>query len=309
MLRPAFYCNQKVIKTAQRNLNVLDFDLIIANDVESIPFAEKLAKKCKAKLVFDAHEYSPKEHENKFIWRLLFQNYNIYLLKTYTKNIDLMFTVCDGLAKEYQKEFKLNAIVLNNASEYIDIKPQFNFDENRIRIIHHGGAIASRKIENMIDMMEHLDDRFELDLMLVATKVSYLNYLKEKAKNNPKIKFLNPVPLKEIVPLTSKYDIGIYILEPNSFNNHFALPNKIFEFIQARLAIAIGPSPEMSKIVNEHHLGIVSKDFTAKSLALEINKLDLNQINAFKERSNEAAKTINSTENMKIFQREVQKLF
>jgi hypothetical protein len=27
-----------------------------------------------------------------------------------------------------------------------------------------------------------------------------------------------------------------------------ALPNKFFEFIQARLAVAIWPSPEMSKI-------------------------------------------------------------
>ncbi|MGV3631570.1 MAG: capsular biosynthesis protein [Bacteroidota bacterium] len=301
-----FYWNQKVIKNALRNLKSMDYDLIIANDIESLPFAQRIASKSKARIVFDAHEYSPKEHENKFVWRILFQNYNRYLLRKYTPNISLMFTVCQGLADEYKKEFNLDAKVLNNASEFINASPVFNTDAGRIRIIHHGGAISSRKIENMIEMMDYLDERFELDLMLVATKRTYLDFLKEKAKHNPRIQFIDPVPLKQIVPKTLSYDLGIYILEPNSFNNHFALPNKLFEFIQARLAIAIGPSPEMKRIVEEHKLGVVADDFSARSLAAKIQELTPEQINAFKRNSHEAAQTINSSYNMKILEKEIQ---
>ena len=54
--------------------------------------------------------------------------------------------------------------VVTNAPAYEDLAPQA-VDPGRIRIIHHGAASPSRRIELMIDMMDHLDHRFHLDLM------------------------------------------------------------------------------------------------------------------------------------------------
>ena len=45
----------------------------VANDVLTWPLAIRLAKPQAAQVVFDAHEYSPREFENLWRWRLLFQ--------------------------------------------------------------------------------------------------------------------------------------------------------------------------------------------------------------------------------------------
>ena len=164
-----------------------------------------------------------------------------------------------------------------------------------IKLIYHGMASKERGIEKMIEIMEYLDSRFTLDLMLVKTAdEEYYKNLESQVSQAKNTRIIPIVPFEEIIPFTSQYDIGFYILQPTNFNGYNALPNKFFEFIQARLAIAIGPSPEMAKLVQQYHLGIISKDFTPKSMAESLNKLTKEEILQYKENSNKAAKILNA---------------
>ncbi len=271
------------------------FDLIISNDIESLPLA--LRVKNDGKILLDAHEYTPREFEDRFLWRLFLQDYKEYLCKKYIRYCDSMITVSDGIANEYYKNFNIKPDVITNACDYVDIKPSYN--SKFIRLIHHGGAVPSRKIESMIKMMDYLDKSFTLDLMLLPTLPTYLKKLKYLAKGKDKIRFLEPVPTQDVVNRINKYDIGVYILEENNFNNKYALPNKLFDFIQARLAVAIGPSPEMAKIIKQYDLGIVSSDFEPKTIAEEINKLTKDKIDYYKYQSDKAAYELSSEGNHK----------
>lgn len=49
-----------------------NFDLIIANDVETLPLA--FAFHPQPKVVFDAHEYAPRHFEDKLMWRIFFRD-------------------------------------------------------------------------------------------------------------------------------------------------------------------------------------------------------------------------------------------
>ena len=95
------------------------------------------------------------------------------------------------------------------------------------------------------------------------------------------------------------YDMGIFLLPPVNFNYENTLPNKLFDFIQARLGIAIGPTPEMAEIVNHYHIGIVSEKFTAESLAEKLNQVTKADIETFKKNTNVAAKELNAEVNAK----------
>jgi len=170
---------------------------------------------------------------------------------------------------------------------------------DKIRLIHHGGAIKTRKLELMIEMMKFLTpDKYELTFMLVKSDLDYYNYLIQISKRYGNIKFIEPVCFSEITNTLNNYDIGIYILRPESYNDKYALPNKFFEFIQGRLAIAICPSIEMVRIIDRYNLGVYSKDFTPKSLAEAIAQLTNEKIMEYKENSEKYAKELSAEENM-----------
>jgi hypothetical protein len=107
------------------------------------------------------------------------------------------------------------------------------------------------------------------------------------------VRIVDPVCFSDIVPFLNRYDLGLYILPPRNLNLKHALPNKLFEFIQARLGVAIGPSIEMRKIVEEFDCGVVASDFTPKSLAVKLNALDGNQVGYYKNQADRAAGIMN----------------
>jgi hypothetical protein len=295
-----YYWNQPHIQHSYQQLHTLKFDLIIANDIDALPLALKIANG--AKIIFDAHEYAPREFEDRLTFRLLFQNYKTYLCQTYIPQIDRMITVCQSIADTYEQDTGVKPTVITNAPDYEDLQPQLlNAETPKIRLVHHGGAMKSRRLDKLIHLMKFLDDRYELNLILTGPFNPYINYLKKLAQDYPNIHFLDPVPMREISQYLNNFDIGVYILEPSNFNNLNALPNKLFEFIQARLAIAIGPSPEMARIVKDHDLGVIAQDFEPESLAQKIMALDYSKINDYKQQSHKVARQLSAEKNQEIF--------
>ena len=157
----------------------------------------------------------------------------------------------------------------------------------------------------MIEIMSLLDDRFTLDLMLLvpgfASKKTrgYVDELRTLAGGDPRIKVIPPVTSREVVKTINKYDMGVFLLPPINFNYENTLPNKLFDFIQARLGVAIGPTPEMAEIVNRYQIGVVSKDFTAGSLAGCLSKLTKKEVEGYKQNAIQAATDLNAEANAK----------
>lgn len=287
-------------RSTRSKLSGSRFDCIIANDIESLPLAFGIDPT--ARVVFDAHEYAPRHFEDKRMWRIFFQPFNIYLCRTYIPKVAAMTTVGTALAREYEENFGLRPEVITNAAWYHSIGPSA-VDGDRIRMIHHGGATVSRRLELMIDMMKLLDDRFTLDLMLIVPEYAspetrnYINLLRERAAGDNRIRILPPLKSEEIVSFINRYDLGVFLLPPVNFNYANTLPNKLFDFIQARLGIAIGPTPEMAEVVNRYKLGVVSQEFTPESLAAELRKLTTAEVEQFKKNSGVAAAELSAERN------------
>jgi len=282
-----FYWNQYPVKKFNYKSKNLDADLIIANDIDTLPLCLLIAKTIP--VVVDLHEYSPLEFEDRFIFRLLLKRYKTYLCEKYIRKAKCAVTVAPTISEKYKKLTGTSSLIVSNASKYVEMKPKI-ISKYPIKIIHHGAALKSRKIEDMIHVMDLVDNRFELHFMLVGNG-EYIKKLKSIA-NNKNIYFHDPVEYSEIVNTISNYDIGMFYLYPSNFNYKYALPNKFFEFIQARLATIIGPSPEMKRLVNLYKIGEVSEEFTIESLAQTIRSLSIDRINQYKINANAAAKIL-----------------
>jgi hypothetical protein len=286
----AAYRSSSCVQAARDAIRGHQYDLLVANDMWTLPLALEI--KGKAKLLLDAHEYAPLEFEESRKWRFFFRGFNEYLCRRYLPLADAATTVCEGIAREYQRTFGVRMSVINNAPPYQDLIPTAARVNGKIRLVHHGGAVPSRQLEAMIEAMRHLDARFTLDFVLMPTDPRYLARLRLLASADSRIGFLPPVTMHELPRVLNGYDAGIYLLPPNNFNNRFSLPNKFFDFVQARLAVVVGPSPEMASLVKRHGFGAVSADFSPVSFATAIGSLTPEKIAAFKVRAHEAAREL-----------------
>lgn len=283
----AYYWRQARVRMAAEALRGIEADLYIANDLDTLPLALRVARG--AKVIFDAHEYSPRQFEDRWRFRLFFQRYATDLCRAYIPRVDAMMTVGPEIARRYEQDTGVRPTVVTNAPHYEDLEPQPVAPDGTVRLVHHGGANPTRRIENMIRALDHLGEGYALDLLLVGGPRGYRKRLERVAAGNPRVRFLDPVPMRELPRFLNRYDMGIYLLKPVSFNTRYALPNKIFEFVQARLAVAVGPSPEMARLVTEHGVGVVARDFTPEALAECIRGCSREEIAAFKQRAHHVA--------------------
>lgn len=285
-----YYWTQPPVRSAIENLGNRRFDYIVANDPSALPFAASIARG--SPILYDAHEYAPAKQEDDLRWRLVMKPYYIWILNRYLKSATRAITVSQGLARAYKANFDVSMEVIMNAPRQQALEPS-PCEPETIRLVHHGNAVRRRKLHELIELMNQLDDRFRLDFILKPSETGYYRELVEKASGNSRIAFRDPVPPEEICATINRYDVGVYSMPPANFNMANALPNKLFEFIQARLAVAIGPTPEMASIVDQYQCGVVAVDFSVGALASKLNALSHRDIEDCKRNAGLAAQSLN----------------
>ena len=273
-----------------------NYDVIICNDLSALPIGTRISNNT-TPIWTDLHEYSPRQFENFDKWNKRVKPYVYWQARKYLVQSTINTTVCEGLANEYEREFKVKIdYLIFNAPSYQELSSQQV--SAPIKLVHHGGATRHRKLESMIELIKNLGDGYTLDFYLMAHSKETKSYIEELQeivkKENLNVFFNDPVETNKISKEINKYDIGVFILEPVNFNYLNALPNKFFEFLQARLAIAISPNPEMKKLVQKWDNGVYAIDYTPQSLANEIRKLSIEKIFTMKKNSSNFAKLYNS---------------
>jgi hypothetical protein len=294
----AYYWARADVRATLAALPRAGADLIVANDLEALPVALRLAGggngRPPAEVLFDAHEYAPLEFEDLLWFRLFQQRYREHLCRAYIPRAAAMTTVCDSIAERYSGETGAPCEVVWNAPDYEDLAPQPPMRDGLLRLAHHGAALPSRRLETMIRGVVAAGAHVRLDFYLTAANGAYLDELRREARGDARIRFLPPVPMRSLPCTLNGYDAGVFLLEPTNYNYRVALPNKFFEFVQARIATVIGPSPEMARLLTMYDLGVITPDFTAGALAASLAALTPERIAHFKARAHAASRTLSA---------------
>jgi len=259
--------------------------LVCAHNIQTMPLAHRLARG--APIILDLHEYHPRELESSALWKICFKSNLQRLCEKWLPRASICYSVGEGLAAEYKKNFHIDCGVIYSASPWKDLRPS-PVDPEHIHIEHHGVANRDRKIENMIAVMRHTDLRFTLHITLLGGG-AYIAELKGLSANMPNIVWHEPVPADKVPEAINSYDLGIVLYPDGDFNLDYCMPNKFFECTQARLAIAVGRSPEMAAMIRRFDLGLVSGDDSPEALAAALNALSAADIIRFKNNAHKAA--------------------
>lgn len=284
----AFHRHEPRVKAALGAVPSGRFDVIIANDLNTVALALMLRPRCGVHA--DLHEWEPRVPGAGLKWRMMGHPYARWQLNQ-LKRVASVTTVAPGIAEAYEREYGVRAGVVTNAADYVDLEP--TDVGTPLRLIHSGGSNPGRRLDLLIDAMRGVKDS-TLELMLMSTGEGTIEALKAHAADVPNVSFRDPVPYADLVRTLNDYDVGVFLLPPTSFNNEMALPNKIFEFVQARLGVVVGPSPEIGRLVRQHDVGVVADDFTPEALRAAIEGLTPDAVRQYKKNSQVAAKPLAS---------------
>lgn len=269
--------------------SLIDFDLAVCNDIKSLPIGAYFKHAHSKALVLDAHEYAPGQKSGKKTG----STKSKLICEQYLANVDQALTVSKGIVELYQENFQTQFKFLPNVPYKKGTSLSDCKVEEPYQLICHGSGAQNRGLHELLKVAQ-LAPNWHLNLMLVPpTKdealENYLN-LREAGEKIPNVSFKEPVPADQVVQVISQYDAGIYLMPGNSLNHIHALPNKFFDFMQAGLAIIVGPElVEMSRIVRDCKCGAVPEEHTPESTALLLNRITSSELEMMKKNSIKAA--------------------
>ena len=264
-------------------------DVLFLNDVQTIGLSSCV--NLKTTLVMDMHEYAPLEMEDDWRFRILLQGYYTTLCSLYLPKADLLITVSEGLKTGFDALCNTSAQVVRNICGFEHLPPSVNMNE--IRLVHSGLAAKARHLEVMIDAVSGLEG-FSLDLYLVVAprQQKYYNKLKKLAQLTSNVDIKLPVKPAEIAKTLNSYDIGLLVIPPSNFSLKHCLPNKLFDYVQARLMTVCGPSPDLSTAVNAYEIGMVIDGYSALDLRKFLSEIERSDIQKYKLNADKAASVL-----------------
>jgi glycosyltransferase involved in cell wall biosynthesis len=280
------------------------YDAVVLNEIELLPWFIKIAPRiasAHAKIHLDLHEFSPGQGQG-LVYHLLFKRWRKFLISFIPSGLfTSRTTVAEGIAELYEELFDIpRPIVVRNCPAYEELSSH-PVSGDRVRLVHHGVAAASRRLDLLIDAMAFLPENYSLELMLIGTP-DKLNSLKsEAARVSPRITFRDPVPVTQIARALNEYDAEVIFYPPTTQNLKFALPNKLFEAVQGRIALITGDSPEMANVIRTFGNGAVVAGWTARDLAAGILELTPAQLSSMKKNSEAAAQSLSSEHEAQVF--------
>ncbi|MEW6003826.1 MAG: glycosyltransferase [Stygiobacter sp.] len=285
--------------------------IYFAEDIYTLPLIVFWGKLRKAKIFYNSREIYA------FIGGLrnrpILQKFITSIEKYFIQKVDLVLTT-----GEMDTEFLKNFYHLNNVITVRNIplyqSPTFNFDfrkkynipnEKKI-LLYQGILIDGRGIAIVIRALQKIQNAVFILLGDGSEKVKYIN-LAKKLNVNDKVFFAGSIPQNELINYTSSADIGLALIENISISYYHALPNKLFEYIMAKVPVISCNLPQMKNIVEKYKVGKVINLENENEVVQTIQEMinNENQLIEFKKNCEAAAKELNWQKEYKNLQKEI----
>jgi glycosyltransferase involved in cell wall biosynthesis len=235
--------------------------LFFAEDIYTLPFVVIFAKMKKAKVIYDSRElfgHLAGLKNRKIIQRIL-----KWIEIKFITRVDHII-VTGTMDEEYiYDEYGLdNTIVLRNLPVYskpekkINLKDKLYIRADKKILIYQGMIHQGRGLHPIFNVLKNLPNC----VLVILGSGEYEEYYKDLADEmnlHSQVFFLGKVPQNELLNYTAAADVGLSIIENISLSYHYALPNKLFEYIMAEVPVIVSKLPQMMEIVIEFSVGEV----------------------------------------------------
>ena len=246
--------------------------LLWSNDLDTLP-ANYLASKLKGiKLVYDSHEYFTEVPE--LVNRPKIQKIWLSIEQWIFPKLKNVVTVSPQIANEYKAKYGINITVIRNLpiklKEYYEVKI-IKLERKKI-IIYQGWVNINRGLEPLIEAMQDIENAH---LYIIGDGDIFDKIVQQILDLNlqDKITLLGKISFEFLPNYTHQADLGVSLEENVGLNYKYALPNKLFDYINAGVPVLTSNLPEMEAIVNKYKVGETISTITPSAIAEKINQL------------------------------------
>lgn len=249
-------------------------DLLLANDLDTLPANYLVSRIKRIPLVYDSHEYFtgvPELQDRKIvkgIWK--------WIEKRIFPNLKYIYTVSQSIADLYKEEYNREVKVVRNLS--LEWKPvnkpsrsELGIAEGkRILILQGSGINIERGGEEAVEAMLYVENA----ILLIIGEGDVIDQLKKSVDQMDlieKILFINKMPYAKLLEYTSLGDVGLTLDKDTNLNYRYSLPNKLFDYIQARVPVLASKLVEVEKIIRNYEIGELIDSHEPKHIAEKIN--------------------------------------
>jgi glycogen(starch) synthase len=265
-------------------------DVVHANDLDTLPAGFRLAKRLGARLVYDAHEIyasqepnPPRLHAKAMSW----------LEKSLARHAQVV-TVSAPIAAELERTLRLQTrpLVVLNCSERLERLPRAGERvEPRMSAIYQGAMGPGRFIGDLFAAAEAMGDDVALSARITGADLAELRANSKARGLDGRFLILDPVAPNYLVQALVEFDVGLIINRPVTRNDELVLPNKLFEYMMAGLAVVAPRLPGLAPLIDNEGVGITYRPADPVDLARILDELaaDRPRLEAMKHRARQLA--------------------
>ena len=229
------------------------------------------------------HSWSQTYRPHPPLKRWLFQVFERLALHTATGVI----TVCESIAADLEKRFQApqpvhvirNIPVIQPVGPDVppceDVRAILGIPADKLIVLYQGGLGPSRNLEPAIKAMAEVPEA-----VLVIRGPEHEIYgqvyheLARRVGVGERVYCVGPVPSARIVEEAKAGDVGLWTLLANvGLNFHYALGNKIFEYLAAGLPLLVADLPEARRLVEQYQVGLCFDPDSPASIGAAINRM------------------------------------
>ena len=248
----------------------LKADVYHSNDLDTLPAGFLLSRIHSAELVYDAHELYPDQYGG---FSSSLKRFLSLLEGTLIKRASRVITVNDSISRILQQRYGIERpVVVMNCPFYIDVVPLANQERETVRIIYHGGYEEERGLEELTLSAKYIDNGVLFFRGYGILEAKLRRTVLEEGLSG-KVVFLGPFEMKDAAKSAVGFDIGVVISKSFPLNRKYYLPNKLFEYLMAGLAVAASDLPELRTVVLGKKVGSLFDTNDPKDIARAINEL------------------------------------
>jgi glycosyltransferase involved in cell wall biosynthesis len=252
-------------------------DILVANDLDTLAANYFVSRLRGIPLVYDSHEYFTEVPE--LIGRKKVREFWLKIEKAILPSIKYAYTVSYPIAEAYQSAYGVDFKVIRNypllKKDSGEFLLPFNTGGDKL-LVYQGAVNVGRGLEILIDIVGKMDNvKF-----VIAGDGDIRKSLEKKVEEENlgnRIFFLGKIPLEQLHNLTKQANGGVSLEEDLGLNYRFAMPNKLFDYIQAGIPVLVSDLPEMKKIVEKYNIGIISASREKESIQDNIKTLLFNE--------------------------------